>query len=358
MVNAVLRRLAEQVGPPVLDKPWKADASRLPLEIGYMPLQSPLLPPLQPIEHHLAIATSHPRPLVERWIAQFGAEQTTQLCLHGIRTPPIIVAVETGFDPVAYLESHKPEPAPAAPEPDDEESDADSRIPKPDLTPKFTAHETVGFIVWQSSHAALVEFLKGHVSRRVQDPSSSIAVRSTESISPKVILDFCAGRGTKTRQLALLHPNARIIATDIDPYRVEGLKSAMAAYPNVTPVAMDELADVLPPFSADLILLDVPCSNTGVLARRPEARYRFGPESMQSLSDLQRGIITQAAAYLSPTGHILYSTCSLDESENQAQARWIQSQTPARIIAESLTFPAGHGVTHRDGSYHALIARS
>jgi 16S rRNA (cytosine967-C5)-methyltransferase len=106
---------------------------------------------------------------------------------------------------------------------------------------------------------------------------------------------------------------------------------------------------------ADLVLLDVPCSNTGVLARRPEARYRYSKEAIASVVRLQREIITVGAKLLKPGGHLLYSTCSLDERENQAQSRWIADEFDATLVKGSLTLPAGRDTSYHDGSYSALL---
>ena len=73
----------------------------------------------------------------------------------------------------------------------------------------------------------------------------------------------------------------------------------------------------------DLLVMDVPCSNTAVLARRCEARYRFNLKSLSQLVDQQKQIIADALPYLKASGRILYSTCSLDPAENEEQAQWI-----------------------------------
>ncbi|MEC9373365.1 MAG: hypothetical protein VYC34_05945, partial [Planctomycetota bacterium] len=115
---------------------------------------------------------------------------------------------------------------------------------------------------------------------------------------------------------------------------------------------------------ADLILLDVPCSNTGVLARRIHARYRVSPERTASLVQTQRQIIADALRLRSPSaearGGILYSTCSLDVEENEKQAEWAAHWHAFSKKREHRRAPAGGPgePAHRysDGAYAVLLA--
>lgn len=326
LVNAVLRRLSEQVEQPVRGKPWTPAADRLPLEDGYVVLRESLLPDPVRFESHLAIATSHPLALVQRWASRFGQPTTTELAFHGIVTPPTILAVEETF-------------------PSDPAAAAD----------QWSRHEMPGYLLWQGSHEAMIRFLAEHPARRVQDPASTLPVRSTAGLPLRLIVDYCAGRGTKTRQLALLHPQARILATDVAPRRLADLRQALADRANVSVLEIFRLTRAAAGEGADLLLLDVPCSNTAVLARRPEARYRFNEATLRELVALQRRIVERAATLLRPGGSILYSTCSLEDAENQEQTRWMLERFGATLVSEKLTLPAGHSASYHDGSYHALL---
>src|SRR5690606_16359092 len=112
------------------------------------------------------------------------------------------------------------------------------------------------------------------------------------------------------------HPEARIIATDVDASRFADLAQTFANHARVRVMKVDEVRRDFAG-QADLLLLDVPCSNTAVFARRPEARYRWSDRATRELVALQRRIIADALPLVAPAGHILYSTCSLDERENQ-----------------------------------------
>ena len=108
---------------------------------------------------------------------------------------------------------------------------------------------------------------------------------------------------------------------------------------------------------ADLLVLDVPCSNTGVLARRPEARYRYSRKTLGQLADLQRSIINRALPLVSRSGSVLYATCSIEEVENQPQAERIADKLGGSVVRAERTLPGGEGETYHDGGYWALIDR-
>lgn len=348
VVNAVLRKLAALVDADAepdgagaksrhahAGLAWQPAPDRLPLNDGVRPLREPCLPSLDQLDRHLSVATSHPVALVRRWIASFGRAQAITVCGHGTLTPPTIVA---GLP--------TPGPSPGMPR--------SGGLPGI-AADAFVPHEQAGFAVWQGTHEQLVAALHEHPQARVQDPGAARAVAACASLQPRVILDYCAGRGTKTRQLAIQHPQAQIIAAEVDAARLTALRESVAGLANVQVTGISQLDKTMAGRLADLIVLDVPCSNTAVLARRPEARYRFSSASMEQLIALQRQIITRALTFAAPDAHILYSTCSLEPEENAQQVRWITQQGKARVIDELQTLPAGYATTYHDGAYHALL---
>lgn len=324
MTNAVLRKLSDIADAPVLQSTWAPHANRIPFEDGFIPLCDHMIPKAENISEHLRVVTSHPKHVVNRWIRRFGRETTIDICHHGVMTPPTIIAVEAGFDPTTVDETEQ--------------------------------HAQDSFVVWSGSHDELVEFLAGHPDRRVQDPASSEPIDAIATLSPKVIVDYCAGRGTKTRQLAATFPNARIIATDTDGVRRESLAESFAESEQVTVIHPDSLLDEVPEHSVDLVVLDVPCSNTGVLARRPEARFRFSSRSLESLIEIQRDIVEYAMPLLAPQGHLLYSTCSLEVEENSHQHAWMIDDMTLRLTdIKGLVTPKGEGKSFHDGGEYALL---
>ena len=320
MVNAVLRKIAGLVGAFEPDEPWTPAVDALPMDDGKVRLTEPCLP--DPIDEiaHLSLATSHPQWLVRRWRRAFGRDAVVRMCLTGVRSAPTIVAVENDFSPDTAHDD-------------------------------WQWHDAPGFIVWRGDYQALRAFLDAHPHRRVQDPAAQRAVAACDALHAPTILDFCAGRGTKTVQLAAAHPQARIFACDPDPDRAASLRQVSARFEHVAVIDHDAARAM----RADLLVLDVPCSNTGVLGRRPEARYRLSSKRLKQVVALQRDIFAQALPTVTPGGHVLYSTCSVEAEENAEQAGWLEQRLGTTRLRESLTLPAGADPSHHDGGYHALL---
>lgn len=276
----------------------------------------------------LAAQTSVGPDLVARWYASFGSEAACRLALHTLVDAPIIL---TGL----------PAPEPRADEP----------------TPMLVPHEEPGFFVFDAPRETLETLLRDHPGARVQDPVSARPVASTAGLAPRRILDACAGRGTKTRQLRGLHPGAEIVAAEIDQDRLGVLRRVVRGMKGVSAVAWGELGRVNEPF--DLVVLDVPCSNTGVLPRRVEAKYRAGDATIGRLVDVQRQIIADALRLLAPGGHLLYATCSLEPAENEQQVQWMTRWHPLDLVDQARHEPRGRPgsppTAYTDGGAHALL---
>lgn len=331
-VNAILRKASTlrvgRVKAPDAGEWWDA-RDLLPLPDGeFMRLAADLLPgdPLT----RLAAQTSHPVALLERWAAARGIEKTRDLALHGLLEMPIVV--HDGAPTAAAL----------------------SMPPSDGMRP----HEASGHFVWGGSVDALNEALAAHPSWIVQDVASAQAARATVELAPRRILDACAGRGTKAVQLALMHPNAEVWATDPDAARMASLRARSKGLPNLQAVDLADLGGL--PSHFDLLLLDVPCSNTGMLARRLEAKYRFTVKALEELVRVQRAIAEHHLGLLAPNGRLLYSTCSLDPQENEHQVKWIAQRVGGSVISTSEWLPRGRPggmpASRTDGSFNALIA--
>ena len=106
----------------------------------------------------------------------------------------------------------------------------------------------------------------------------------------------------------------------------------------------------------DQILVDAPCSNSGVLNRRQDARWRFRPDEISELEQLQSGLLRTAIRHLNRGGHLLYSTCSVEPQENQDVIRRVLEQnTEMRLLEEIEVLPGDLG---GDGGYAALLQRA
>jgi len=328
MVNAVLRRVAElREGATVEARPWTGSGSDLPRSDGTV-LKLPARVLLGDEWEVIARATSHPTPMIRRWSRMCGDPKTREIALHSLVEAPVVLNAEHATSPVAW----------------------------DGLT--FVPHDRPGFFVVEGPHATVGAFLHARRDVWAQDTSSARAVASVRDLVPRVVLDACAGRGTKTRQLAAIFPNARIIATDSDRARLVALREATAHLARVEVVEFEALARMSG--VADLVLLDVPCSNTGVLARRVEAKYRVaGPTGLHDIVPLQRRIVASACPLLAPGGAILYSTCSVEPEEDEDQVRALASEHRLGLRREDKNLPSGvpggPATSYADGSYSALL---
>jgi 16S rRNA (cytosine967-C5)-methyltransferase len=222
------------------------------------------------------------------------------------------------------------------------------------LPPEILPHEDARFgVVPQGVDLASLFFAQPKL--RAQDPTSGSSLDLTEDLHPQRILDVCAGRGTKTKQLRGLFPNAMIAATEPNDVRRAFLEE-MAADLNIT-IYAPGLDGPTEPF--DLVIVDAPCSNSGVFSRRPEARYRYDKKHIESLVELQREILQDARSVLQNKGHLLYATCSIDSAENAAQVEWLVQHQRLELIAEKTTMPAGFPGSDptkwHDGGFAALL---
>jgi len=292
LVNAVLRRVVERVlrdqNRRVVAQ-WTDATNLLPLSDGSALDLGDVKLPEDPIER-LAAATGHPLALLQSWSAQFGTDRMQSIALHDLMNPPTILNLGKTVAESANC----------------------------------SAHERNGHGVFRGSREELTATLAQHPDIWVQDPASSGAIESVAHLKPKLILDLCAGQGTKTRQLARTFPHARIIAGDTDQRRVARLAESIGKNDRVSVADLRSIARAQSG-TADLILLDVPCTNTGVLARRVEARYRCGPEQTRRMVSTQKEILANAELLLKPGGSILYATCSLERDENESIMEWAMS---------------------------------
>jgi 16S rRNA (cytosine967-C5)-methyltransferase len=191
----------------------------------------------------------------------------------------------------------------------------------------------------------------------VQDPS---AMRAAEALAPapgEAVLDLCASPGTKTTQIVeRMGDRGRVVACDRTQEKLDPVRQAVAArgLASVTVCLSDAAAAAAPPGGFDAALVDAPCSNTGVLARRVEVRWRLRPEDIMQLPRIQGELLARAAGLVRPGGRLVYSTCSLQREENgEVVARFLKENPGWRLVRSDLVLPGAD----RDGAFWALLAR-
>jgi 16S rRNA (cytosine967-C5)-methyltransferase len=252
-----------------------------------------------------AVAFSHPQWLVEKWEKRFGPECARQL-LEWNNTPPGTFArVNTlKTDAAKLLEKWRAENV---------EYDFVRRdfLKGPDL-------ETIIFEL--KSHpplASLESFRDGWFY--IQDPGTLLAPLELAPQPGETILDLCAAPGGKTTFIAQLMGNTgKIVASDVSEERLKLLEEncVRLGVTSVEPVQNPKLE--MQKLEFDRILIDAPCSNTGVLRRRVDLRWRIAPEEITRLQQTQLNLLKLAAPKVKPGGILIYSTCSLEPEENQS----------------------------------------
>ena len=344
-VNAVLRQITRHIKErQVLLS--QADSKRtLPQNLSTgCQFNADILPdPEDSPADYLSLAFSLPKWLVVDWLNEFGRESARLICFASNRRPSIYIRpniLKTTAEEIAEKL---------------QKADIDCEIVPLDA-PRISSigHRESKMIRLKSPRAIteLPGFKQGLFT--VQDVTASLPVRLLNTRPEWTILDLCAAPGTKTTQLAeLTGDSAKIIATDIDPQRLKSVKENIARL-GITRVDVLPYEEILKS-KFDCILLDVPCSNIGVLAKRIEARYRINPKAIEKLTKTQNDLLGTAAKMLKPNGRICYSTCSIQKAENSECVRDFLQQNPGfGLESELLTLPAAEGFD-RDGGYVAVI---
>lgn len=192
----------------------------------------------------------------------------------------------------------------------------------------------------------------------VQDAGSQ---QISEFLNPSggdVLIDACAGAGGKSLHLAALMKNkGKIISMDVEDWKLEELKkrTRRAGAFNVEtrliegPKTIEGMHN-----KADKLLLDVPCSGLGVIKRNPDAKWKLDAETMERTKALQQDIISRYSKMLKQNGEMVYSTCSILPSENQAQVNTFLANNAGFTLVKEKTIMPSEGA---DGFYMALIKR-
>ncbi len=194
---------------------------------------------------------------------------------------------------------------------------------------------------------------------QVQDVSSMQAVLWADPQEGDYILDVCAAPGGKALQAAeLLRGTGMVEARDLTEKKVARLKETIAGsgLTNIRARQMDaKTTDQKSVGKADIVLADLPCSGLGTLGRKRDLKYRMTPDQEMELANLQRQILSVIQAYLRPGGKLLYSTCTIDQAENEQNVRWFLDAFPAfHLVKEEQRLP---GITYGDGFYLALLKK-
>ena len=334
-VNALLRQIIRHVSNRQTFMPQASLRRTLPqnIETG-CEFDSDFLPNVTTnLGQYLSTVFSLPLWLVTDWLNEFGDEKARQICFASNRRPGFYIRPNTlkisMQELITKLYENKIEIETIQDEPV-------LRIKSPSLVSQLPGFNEGLFVV--------------------QDLTASLPVKLFNPKQGWKILDMCAAPGGKTTQLAeVTNDSAQIIATDIDSERLTKLKE------NITRLGMKSVQvlkyEKISDMKFDGILLDVPCSNTGVLAKRIETRFRIEPNTIREITAIQAEILDKASAMLNSSGTICYSTCSIQNEENSKVVHdFLKKHKEFALISEKLVLPSAEGFDH-DGGYSAVFAR-
>lgn len=190
----------------------------------------------------------------------------------------------------------------------------------------------------------------------VQDPGTLLSVRELDPYPGDTVLDLCAAPGGKTTFIAqLMNNQGRIVACDIAEERLKLVRE------NCTRLGVNCVETIINPAltpparSFEKILVDAPCSNTGVLRRRVDLRWRIQSAEISRLRSTQLGLLHRAAALLKPGGTLVYSTCSLEPEENtEVVTQFLCESAGFKLERQRELLPFTDGV---DGAFVACLSK-
>lgn len=250
----------------------------------------------QPVEH-IGLKYSHPFWMVERWIRNFGTENTIDLCRYNNQPPVLSVRVNTLKISVE----------------DFKELLVDKGIDweRGRLCPEALLIKEYGRVEQDDS-------LRGMYI--TQSEPSMLVSRILNPKRGEAVLDACSAPGSKTTHLAQLMENkGMILAVDIHESRTKLVKNNCRRLGvSCVKTLVSDSREIAKKTNQrfDAVLVDAPCSGTGVLNRRADARWRRKSTDIITLSRLQKEILESAASLLKPGGRLVYSTCSMEPEEN------------------------------------------
>ena len=296
----------------------------------------------------LSVKYSHPEWVIRRWLSRFGISDTEELCSFNNSVPVITVRQNMLLDDHPRLDSAL--------------SEENQNISASKFTNTYF-NLPRGFDVFQWD--AIIE---GEVT--VQDVSAGLSVLLLDPRVGETVIDMCAGPGGKTGAIAeRMNDEGRVIAVDSDKYRLSLVEKQAERLKlrSVEFIEGDGTNIALP--MADRILVDTPCSGTGVFAKRSDIRWRKSEKDIEELSSLQTQLLMNASRYLKKNGILVYSTCTMEPEENSDVIRKFLKEhenfkvdDAANFVEESLTeagavatYPFKHYI---DGSYSVRLLKS
>ena len=282
---------------------------------------------------YMAANYSHPEWLIKRWLSRYGKDKTIEICKINNLPPKVFLRINhKKISPQKFIEL----------------------LNKNGIN-SYAVDNAV--VVDNIAVSEIPGFSEGLFF--VQDISAMKVAQFLKVEKSNTVLDMCAAPGGKTTHISeLLGNTGKVCALDISLKRLQSVREncRRMGVQNVFIVCGDASGERVPfHVKFDRVLIDAPCSNTGVLSRRVEARWRLKEEDMNKLATLQYSILKTGAAMLKPGGYLVYSTCSIEPEENQDIIKKSLSNEPQFCLdAEEYYLPT---MNAGDGGYMARLSK-
>lgn len=288
----------------------------------------------QDLTAYLCTAYSAEAWVVRLWLEAFGPERTESLLAASNRTPELVIRVNTmKTDPERLTQE----------------------LVSAGFEVRPASRAERALLVRGSGLLASAAYRNGEFT--VQDEASILIADATEARSGDLVLDVCAAPGGKTFAMAeKMRDRGEILAMDLYEHKLELMKKhAEAVGITIVRTCCHDSRECLKDYigRADCVLADVPCSGLGVFRRKPEIKYKED-SGLFELVEIQRQILTAAAACVKPGGTLVYSTCTINPAENEQQAeRFLRAHTDF-VKMEEMQFSPEMGM---DGLYYCKMKR-
>ncbi|MGG3572045.1 16S rRNA (cytosine(967)-C(5))-methyltransferase RsmB [Bacillus gobiensis] len=247
----------------------------------------------------LAIKTSHPEWLVQKWMNSYGYEQTEKIChIHLVPPKQTLRVNQLKTDKETLMQ---------------ELHEEGYQVAEGDLSPNAIKLE-------KGTIANSRFFKEGYVT--IQDESSMLVARALGVEAGETVLDACAAPGGKSTHMAeMMNNTGHILSLDLHKHKMKLINQAAERLDLdiVETRQMDarEAAMSLAKESFDKILVDAPCSGYGVIRRKPDVKYSKTPDDSERLAEIQASILNSVSGTLKKGGTLVYSTCTMDPTENE-----------------------------------------
>lgn len=285
----------------------------------------------------LALTLWHPKELVKKWLKHYGREETVALCNFNNSSAPLCLRVNT-------LKTTREQ--------------LGAELEQLGVEFVFSKLARDGIVCKKvPSLGMMLDKLAGQFY--IQDESSMLVAELLAPQQGQRILDLCAAPGGKTTHLAQFMENkGSIIACDIHHHKLPLIEcNAKGLGINIIATKLQDATELNEEFidSFDGVLVDAPCSGLGVLRRRAEARWKKTRDVIKVFTPLQSSILNNGAKYVKKNGKLVYSTCTIEQSENHyVVAKFLEEHPNFELVSERQLLPQRDGV---DGFYMALLRR-